>query len=35
VSAVSKEGDAAKAFVRFLAGEDALAVIKAKGMEPG
>jgi molybdate transport system substrate-binding protein len=35
VSAVSKEGDAAKAFVKFLAGGDALAVIKAKGMEPG
>jgi molybdate transport system substrate-binding protein len=35
VSAVSKEGDAARAFVKFLAGADALAVIKAKGMEPG
>ena len=29
------EADAAKAFVKFLAGPSALAVIKAKGMEPG
>jgi molybdate transport system substrate-binding protein len=35
VSAASKEADAAKAFVKSLAGPDALAVIKAKGMEPG
>ena len=35
VSAASKEVDAAKAFVKFLAGPPALAVIKAKGMEPG
>ena len=35
VSAFSKEADAAKAFVKFLAGPSALAVIKAKGMEPG
>lgn len=35
VSAASKETDAAKAFVKFLAGPPALAVIKAKGMEPG
>jgi molybdate transport system substrate-binding protein len=35
VSAASKEADAAKAFIRFLFGPAALAVIKAKGMEPG
>jgi molybdate transport system substrate-binding protein len=35
VSVASKEADAAKAFVKFLAGPPALAVIKAKGMEPG
>jgi len=35
VSAASKEADAAKAFVKFLAAPPALAVIKAKGMEPG
>ncbi len=35
VSTASKETDAAKAFVKFLAGPPALAVIKAKGMEPG
>jgi molybdate transport system substrate-binding protein len=35
VSTASKEADAAKAFVKFLAGPPALAVIKAKGMEPG
>jgi len=35
VSTSSKEADAAKAFVKFLAGPSALAVIKAKGMEPG
>ena len=35
ISASSKEADAAKAFVKFLAGPPALAVIKAKGMEPG
>jgi len=31
----SKEADAAKAFIKFLGGADALALIKAKGMEPG
>ncbi len=35
VSVASKDADAAKAFVKFLAGPPALAVIKAKGMEPG
>jgi molybdate transport system substrate-binding protein len=35
VSATSKEADAARAFVKFLAAPTALAVIKAKGMEPG
>jgi molybdate transport system substrate-binding protein len=35
VSATSKEADAAKAFIKFLAAPAALAVIKAKGMEPG
>ena len=35
ISTASKETDAAKAFVKFLAGPPALAVIKAKGMEPG
>jgi molybdate transport system substrate-binding protein len=35
VSAAGKEADAAKAFIKFLSGPDALAVIKAKGMEPG
>lgn len=35
VSAASKEADAARAFVKFLAAPPALAVIKAKGMEPG
>ena len=35
VSAASKEADVAKAFVKFLEGPEALAVLKAKGMEPG
>ena len=35
VSAASKETDAGKAFIKFLAGSDAQKVIKAKGMEPG
>ena len=35
VSATSKEADAARAFVKFLAAPAAVAVIKAKGMEPG
>ena len=35
VSAASKEADVAKAFIRFLASPAALAVINAKGMEPG
>jgi molybdate transport system substrate-binding protein len=35
VSATSKEADAARAFVKFIAAPAALAVIKAKGMEPG
>lgn len=35
VSATSKEADAAKAFITFLSGPATLAVIKAKGMEPG
>jgi molybdate transport system substrate-binding protein len=35
VSAASKEADTAKAFIRFIATPAALAVIKAKGMEPG
>jgi molybdate transport system substrate-binding protein len=35
VSATTKEADAARAFVKFLAAPAALAVIKAKGMEPG
>jgi molybdate transport system substrate-binding protein len=34
-SGTSKEADAAKAFIKFLASSDALAVIKAKGLEPG
>jgi molybdate transport system substrate-binding protein len=34
-SAASKEVDAAKAFIKFLGAPAALAVIKAKGMEPG
>lgn len=35
VSAASQQADAARAFIKFLAGTDALAVIKSKGMEPG
>lgn len=35
VAAASKEADVAKAFIKFLATPAALAVIKAKGMEPG
>ncbi len=35
VSAASKEADVAKAFIKFLGGPEALAVLKAKGMEPG
>jgi molybdate transport system substrate-binding protein len=35
VSAGSNDADAAKAFVKFLSTPDSLAVIKAKGMEPG
>ena len=35
VSAASKEADVAKAFIKFIATPAALAVIKAKGMEPG
>jgi molybdate transport system substrate-binding protein len=35
VSAVSKEAGVARAFIKFLAAPDALAFIKAKGMEPG
>ncbi len=35
VAVASKEADAAKAFIKFLAAPSALAVIKAKGMEPG
>jgi len=35
VSPASKESDAAKAFIKFLTSAGALAVIKAKGMEPG
>jgi molybdate transport system substrate-binding protein len=35
ISTVSKESDVAKAFIKFLAAPQALAVIKAKGMEPG
>ena len=34
-SSASKEADVAKAFIKFLGAPDALAVIKAKGMEPG
>jgi molybdate transport system substrate-binding protein len=34
-SSSSKEADAAKAFIKFLAAPSALAVIKGKGMEPG
>jgi molybdate transport system substrate-binding protein len=34
-SVASKESDVAKAFIKFLAAPSALAVIKAKGMEPG
>jgi molybdate transport system substrate-binding protein len=34
-SAASKEGDVARAFIKFLAAPAALAVIKTKGMEPG
>jgi molybdate transport system substrate-binding protein len=34
-SAASKEADVAKAFIKYLAAPSALAVIKAKGMEPG
>ena len=35
VSTASKEADVARAFIKFLAGPEALAVLKAKGMEPG
>ena len=35
VSAASKNGDAAKAFIKFLRTPSAAAVLKAKGMEPG
>jgi molybdate transport system substrate-binding protein len=35
VSAASREADVAKAFIKFLAAPAALAIIKAKGMEPG
>ena len=35
VAVASKEADAAKAFIKFLAAPPALTVIKAKGMEPG
>jgi molybdate transport system substrate-binding protein len=35
VSVASREADVAKAFIKFLAAPAALAVIKAKGMEPG
>ena len=35
VSTASKEADVAKAFIKFLAAPAALAVIKAKGLEPG
>lgn len=35
VSAASKETAVAKAFIKFLEGPEALAVLKAKGMEPG
>ena len=35
VSAASREADVARAFIKFLAAPAALAVIKAKGMEPG
>jgi molybdate transport system substrate-binding protein len=35
VSTASKDADVAKAFIKFLAAPQALAVIKAKGMEPG
>jgi molybdate transport system substrate-binding protein len=34
-SVASKESDVAKAFIKFLAAPQALAVIKSKGMEPG
>ena len=34
-SVATKQADAAKAFIKFLTGPDAQAVIKAKGMEPG
>jgi molybdate transport system substrate-binding protein len=34
-SVASKQADVAKAFIKFLAAPTALAVIKAKGMEPG
>jgi molybdate transport system substrate-binding protein len=34
-SAGSKDADAAKAFIKFLASSEALAMIKAKGLEPG
>jgi ABC-type molybdate transport system substrate-binding protein len=35
VSAASKQADEAKAFIKFVTARAALAVIKAKGMEPG
>lgn len=35
ISTASKETDAARAFIKFLAAPAALAVIKVKGMEPG
>ena len=35
VSTGSKEADSAKEFIKFLTTQDALAVIRAKGMEPG
>jgi molybdate transport system substrate-binding protein len=35
VSAVTKDAELAKAFIKFLVAPSAIAVIKAKGMEPG
>jgi ABC-type molybdate transport system substrate-binding protein len=35
IAAASKAPDAAKAFIKFITGPDAAAVLKAKGFEPG
>ena len=35
IAAVSTAPDAAKAFIKFITGQDAAPVLKAKGFEPG